>query len=592
MKPAAQMAASVFALLLAIAPVPYQKWGLARIVFNLFAFVNLGLTSRRLDKDLEEQQEIDVAIFEQQQMQKQIAQAKHDILIAGEVEQESIRIGLQTQRKKAQYEGAFVTIMQHDHPEYLDAMEARHQALLNDQKRGYQVADRVGDLIETAAISSETGIQSEPKFLRSFVASTCLVWGNQGGGKSWFVRYLVRRKVDKGYRVIVFDPNSNQTAWEGLELVNTYEAIEEKMRWYIDEVMGRYADFTKSSFTEDDWRKNLWAKGQAISVICEEVTTYADFIEDTELVKKFIKVATTLSRKQEMPVTFVTHNNTQTCLGNIKGLGNLIAGMQQIELLPTTDPETDQPVASGRAKIKLDGSNQWVDVLVPKISSKITDFRQKVSQNGNTDSNLPTDIHQSENYSEPEDTSTRQDFQPSSDADVNTLREQFEDVYNCDFAEHIVDGMTQVELKNFIDTLQSKLQDNKINVSNTQIQDGVLDTSKSAYESPESLPGKVYPRIWTEEDFAKYLPDRDEFDLYNKMIEYFDTSMNASDIIKKANGWKFSSGKKYKWFGQPCFLYIIEKYGTPKQQEHFAGYISEYLSKASDEEESEQVGDN
>jgi hypothetical protein len=215
-----------------------------------------------------------------------------------------------------------------------------------------------------------------PQIVQQVQAKTCLVWGNSGSGKSWFVRYLAKQKVNKGYRVIVFDPNSSQTEWEGLELVNTYEAIEEKMRWYIDEVMGRYADFTKSTFTEDEWRRNLWAKGQAISVICEEVTTYADFIEDTELVKKFIKVATTLSHKLEMPVVFVAYSNTQFCFGRIKGLGNLIAGMQQIELLTAADPETDRPVASGRAKTRLDGSTQWVDVLLPKISSKITDFRQ------------------------------------------------------------------------------------------------------------------------------------------------------------------------------------------------------------------------
>jgi len=214
-------------------------------------------------------------------------------------------------------------------------------------------------------------------YIKGFVSSTCLCWGNQGGGKSWFVRHLVCEKLKLGYRVIVFDPNSNQASWEGVELYNSYAEIERMMRWYVDEVMERYTEFCASTFTEEDWRKQLWEQGKAISIICEEATTYADFIEDGELLVKFVKVANTLSRKQEMPVTFVTHNNTQTCFGNIKGLGNVIARMQQIELIPTTDKNspTAQPIASGKAFIKTDGSDKWVEVETPKIESKITDFR-------------------------------------------------------------------------------------------------------------------------------------------------------------------------------------------------------------------------
>jgi hypothetical protein len=227
----------------------------------------------------------------------------------------------------------------------------------------------------TAAVIEPKSTPNKYAYIKGFLSSTCLSWGNQGGGKSWIVRYFVREKLILGYRVIVFDPNSNQASWEGVELYNSYAEIERMMRWYINEVMERYTEFCASNFTEEDWRKQLWAQGQAISIICEEATTYADFIDDEKLLVKFVKVANTLSRKQEMPVTFVTHNNTQTCFGNIKGLGNVIARMQQIELIPTTDPETSQPVASGKAKIKIDGSDKWDEVEVPKIEKKITDFR-------------------------------------------------------------------------------------------------------------------------------------------------------------------------------------------------------------------------
>jgi len=239
----------------------------------------------------------------------------------------------------------------------------------------------VGDVKDGDAIASsgnapkpEAG-QEQPTWLKGFLSSTCLAWGNQGSGKSWFVRLLALHKKHMGYKVIVFDPNSNRSEWMGVELYNTYDQIEAQMQLYVSEVMGRYEAFGKTDISEQQWRKNLWQQGKAIAVICEEMTTYADFVTDKELLGKFVKVAATLSRKQEMPVVFVAHNNTQTCLGDIKGLANLIARTQQIQLISTTDPNTSQPIASGKALIKMDGSDEWVEVVTPKLNKRIKDFR-------------------------------------------------------------------------------------------------------------------------------------------------------------------------------------------------------------------------
>lgn len=257
--------------------------------------------------------------------------------------------------------------------EYMDFLRSQKTPFLLSGTQTLDSVTNPSDKVED--VTSATINPGKYAYIKGFLSSTCLSWGNQGGGKSWLVRYFVREKLLLGYRIIVFDPNSNQVSWEGVELYNSYAEIERMMRWYVNEVMERYTEFCASTFTEEDWRKQLWVQGQAISIICEEATTYADFIDDEKLLVKFVKVANTLSRKQEMPVTFVTHNNTQTCFGNIKGLGNVIARMQQIELIPTTDPKTNQQVASGRAKIKIDGSDKWDEVEVPKIDFKLINFR-------------------------------------------------------------------------------------------------------------------------------------------------------------------------------------------------------------------------
>jgi hypothetical protein len=212
------------------------------------------------------------------------------------------------------------------------------------------------------------------KWINNFVSQTALLWGNQGSGKSWMARLIAKLKKDKGYRVVVLDPDSNRAEWEGVESYHDFEEIADFLRWYVDELKGRYKAFNASNMTEDAWRAKLWADGKAIALICEEVTTYVDLIEDKELLTQFFRLGLTKSRKQEMPLTFVSHNNNQTALGGIKGLANLIEKMLQLELQTDIDPETLQPVASGKGAVKLDGSNQWVPVTLPKLERKITNF--------------------------------------------------------------------------------------------------------------------------------------------------------------------------------------------------------------------------
>jgi hypothetical protein len=227
------------------------------------------------------------------------------------------------------------------------------------------------------AIVPKTNSQSPApnnKWINNFVSQTALIWGNQGSGKSWMTRYIVKLKKDKGYRVVVLDPDSNRVEWEGVESYHDFEEIAEFLSWYVEELKGRYKAFNASNMTEDTWRAKLWTEGKAIALICEEVTTYVDLIEDKELLTQFFRLGLTKSRKQEMPLTFVSHNNNQTALGGIKGLANLIDKMLQLELQTDIDPDTLQPVASGKGAVKLDGSNQWVPVTLPPLEKKITNF--------------------------------------------------------------------------------------------------------------------------------------------------------------------------------------------------------------------------
>ncbi|MBD2682273.1 MULTISPECIES: hypothetical protein [Nostoc] len=216
--------------------------------------------------------------------------------------------------------------------------------------------------------------ENKTAWVQNLIKQTALIWGNQGGGKSWLARYVALKKKEAGYRVIVLDPDSNRAEWKGLESYHSWSDIEAQIRAYVEEIESRLFTFNNSNLSEDQWRQKLWADGKATALICEEVTTYSDFIKDEELLSKFGKLALTKSRKQEMPITVVAHNNTQTCLFGIKGLHNLVSKMLQVECLAEVDPVTLQPKSTGKAKVKLDSSNEWLDVNLPTMTAKISDF--------------------------------------------------------------------------------------------------------------------------------------------------------------------------------------------------------------------------
>lgn len=223
--------------------------------------------------------------------------------------------------------------------------------------------------------------QDKYKWVDNFISNTALIWANQGGGKSWFVRYIAKLKKDRGYRVIVLDPDSNAAEWQGVESYHDFKDIERVLNWYLGELESRYKEFNHSQIKEEEWRRKLWTEGKAIALICEEMTTYTDFIQDQKMLSRFVRIGATKSRKQEMPITFVAHNNTQTCLGNISGLGNLIAKLLQLELFAEVDSVTLQPQASGKGAVKLDSSLEWRGVEIPKLDKKITVFGEGVKTN-------------------------------------------------------------------------------------------------------------------------------------------------------------------------------------------------------------------
>jgi hypothetical protein len=221
------------------------------------------------------------------------------------------------------------------------------------------------------------------------IHQTSLIWGNQGGGKSWLARFIIQEKLKSsiGYRIIVLDPDSNRSEWQGVESYHDHESIEKMMRWYYGELIARYKEFSQSNILENQWREKLWSQGKAITLVIEEATTYSSFIKDHEFLSNFGKYALTKSRKQEMPVLIVAHNNTQSCLFGISGLHNLVSKMLQIECLAEINKSSFKPISTGKARVKLDSSSEWLLVDLPKQDNKIINFGTPIKEIPQGDNN-------------------------------------------------------------------------------------------------------------------------------------------------------------------------------------------------------------
>jgi hypothetical protein len=188
------------------------------------------------------------------------------------------------------------------------------------------------------------------------------------------------------------------------------------MQWYVDDVNRLYDEFgdSEDSMTEDQWRSQLWKRGEAVAIICEEVSTYSDYISDPKLVKEFIKAATTASRKQEHPVTFVAHNLTKECLGQVPGVHNIFKQMQRLEMHAKINSDA-LSVAAGTGKVKGIDSDDLRDIVTPTLTRKITDFRSENEKLNDTRAQL-------ENMDQPEITQP-EPIKSAEPVDTNELSE-------------------------------------------------------------------------------------------------------------------------------------------------------------------------
>jgi hypothetical protein len=574
--------------------VPYPN--LNRIQALLFAGgaaagFTAGVKGRQLEQD---QETFDLQVFEAKQHQKMLEQTTLPVLQQEEMAIAKSRAEAHVQIKSLEHQQHLQTLKQLKFPGLLEAEieEARRRSELEKLEkmgRGDRGAEQ-SSLNEKAEVhellpASESDrpfakdwtfktLPPEYQWLSHFSHTSGLIWGNQGSGKSWLARAIAYMKQQMGYRVVVLDPDSNKYEWKNIESYHKPEDIKKFLKWYVKEIKDRYREFNDAPMGEKEWREKLWKEGKAISVICEEATTYKNILPKNEseapeqsvddLLTDFYELGFSKSRKQEMPLTVVAHNNTQMIFG-IKGLGQLIAKLLQIELEVMQDPITKNPVSKGVGVLKLDSSNDLIPVKTPAITEKITDFAV------NSDTMVERTIA----------------IEVNPDLDIEGQRTTLARIYkqspnDVPPWDEWSSELTTEEIDRLIDERRSRRDNTSETTSNTpEFLSEVPESGIGDEISLEPLQDIEYPRKWDADTFRRILPKEDENALFEKILKYLDASLDTSGdrtksyskVIKFGLGFNKprSHGTRSYWnVGLPCFRYLLGQPGRETLKHHFS----------------------
>ena len=191
-----------------------------------------------------------------------------------------------------------------------------------------------------------------------------LIYGEQGSGKTTFVKAEVEARQALGHDVIVFDPHREYGAWDGLDVTGdgrNYAAIDEALLDIQKLIDNRYIQYS----TVKDFSP------KPITIICEEFTQWNDKCENSDA---FFSAALSDVRKVRIHVLFVAHGDTLGNLTKKSGMGkNRDLGMTKLELIGKPSP-TGKTIPSGKGNLYLQRSgNVPTPVSIPDLRQQTED---------------------------------------------------------------------------------------------------------------------------------------------------------------------------------------------------------------------------
>lgn len=594
---AAKLVLSGLAILMAIAPVPFEKWAWQRIAFGIIGLTGMAVTKTGIDKESEEQRVLDIYDFEQKKYDKELVEVQKRLAIEAAQRQEAIRFDLDTQVAVADYQSAFVTVMDAKHPGRLDAMVTHTQ-------KQTELAAQVRSIASIP--STELGVigTANPQLLAIQTANPgldfydfdsleddavgILIGGNSGSGKTSVAAWIAGKLTEgKPAQVFALDPHFNDI-WEqlGIHALGEFSEIEEALDLLVDELDARR---TRKKFKQP--------LGDTIICFTDELNGCIETASDPKKYKKALRRLGSEGRKfgimliglcqsvlvEDLGITGSMRGNYFiVCLGRS-------AKYQSCQVWKPGDPNREWIAQQAYPCVVINGGESQVAIHPTHHAYTVYKKNGNKPQNMGTVNQLPLTFLPEHLRPTGGKTlraiSVEDTIESDTTTSIETQKEQLDATFSKTYnpLDHFMQEASQEELEEMIKTWREMADTSQQDVSDTVIQKNASDTYQEGYQEPEPAQDKGSRRIWDVSDFRKNLPNRQEEVMFRELDTFFqNVSRSPSRIIKDA--WGLSNGEVYNSIGKPCFVYLVTKYGTDehKTSPKFAKHISEYLGSAGD----------
>jgi hypothetical protein len=182
--------------------------------------------------------------------------------------------------------------------------------------------------------------------------------GEQGSGKSTLERLMIRLLKDDGYHIVVVNPETNPSVWQGVEVLADATAINEFMSSFPEMVRERQQEARDLEIDEDDYLdfiKDKSVKRGKVAIFLMESNTYEVHGVSPDLWANFLKQSLTNIRKWGFTVCLTAHSDNQTSISSkLSGFSKMIDAAPRVDCIAKAG-SNGEAVSSGKAWLKMKG---------------------------------------------------------------------------------------------------------------------------------------------------------------------------------------------------------------------------------------------
>ena len=546
----------------------HQGRGLFRTASGVIAAISLGVGYFASSADSVRQQKIDESIALEDARQKQLEATTSEIFDGEEIQKTAIASDLRVKDFKRELYDGYNTLYLEKNPELLEALTAASSSDEPEIESKLEVSESASPAIKTKAEAQAQLKQlideHEGGWIGQLMKKPILIYGDMGSFKSYFAAFLaLSRYYLYDHQIIsITDPHFHQNcdeSWKHLVKLGVkgygsnqnYSAIGEQ----LNEMYDRFTYRT--------------LKDKQLTSIWDEVTNYSLYKECEQPAKMLLRKTMSDPRKASESPILIGHDNTLVALGGSEGFSkSRNRGLIQLELFSDSE---NSPLFKGKISGIKTSEGEFIDSQ--EVSIQPAWIRPEWVFN------LFASLGEAESKIlaiEPEvatEISTKTEPVLDTESDAQKLNRIIDSSTSWDYwlAETTPEELDRLlELRHRQSTQPT---DNSLDKQTGELCDA--DKPRQPEIIAEPLQSKTYPLLWSESDFARFLPDCSESGLFEKILDYLDKSRNASEIIQKGLGFSKPANHKrsYSKIGKPCFKYLVRKYGSAAMIAEFQAYL-------------------